>query len=459
MPVLDRLSDFASELRFADIPTGLVQDICMHALDTIGVCLASTQLPYARAVAQFIQREGGAGSATAFGLSGSYPTESAGFYNACLGHGTDFDDSHLAAIAHPSATILPPLLAIAEADGYDGQALVTALVTGIEVMCRVGVAAGPALLARGIHPTSSCGAFGAAAAIAKLAGLDKAGITSAMGLAGGMTGGIHQSTIDGSWNKCIHSGLAAQAGFTAVALAQSGMTGPRSILDGETGFFASFAGVSPDARSGATAGLGDSWEAARLAYKPYPCCQGVQPYADCALDLRPGLADAGEIDRIDVAIGALVGLRLCEPSELKSRPPTPYAAKFSIPYVIASALIHGTVDALSFTETAIADPAVLSLAARVRYAVDPYYDEGMALRGRVAVRLADGRVMTRETAACRGTPENPWAAVDVVGKFRRNADPILGAARAEALAGLVPRMAQLRDPGEIARICQGAAEA
>jgi 2-methylcitrate dehydratase PrpD len=456
MFLADRLADFVTELKFSDIPSDLVSDICLHALDTIGVCLASTPLPYARAVRRLIEHEAGAGSSTAFGMGGGFPAKNAGFYNACLGHGMDFDDSHLVAISHPSSTILPPLLALAQLGQADGASVVTALIAGIEVMSRIGVACGAALVGRGLHPTSACGSFGAAAAIAKFQKLTAAQTSAALGIAGAMTGGLHQSTVDGTWNKCIHSGLAVQAGFEATALAKAGFLGPASILDGETGFIAAFAGLRVcDVGRSLVEDLGSRWEAGKLAYKLYPCCQALHPYADCAIDLvRAGNLDLRCIDRIDVRVGEVLGPSLCQPRALKYRPPTPYAAKFSMPYVVASALTHRRVNIDSFSEGAIADHAVLQLTDKVHYVFDPQYDEGMALRGWVQVRDKDGRTFVKSTLASRGTPQNPWTAGEVVDKFLRNATPIIGAARSRKLAELTPRLAASPDAGALASLCQ-----
>jgi 2-methylcitrate dehydratase PrpD len=455
----ERLASFATGLRFSDVPSDLVSDICLHALDTIGVCLASTSLPYARTVSAFVRQEAGPGCSTAFGLTGVFPARNAAFYNASLGHGMDFDDSHLVAISHPSSTILPPLLALAEENGCDGESLVTALVAGIEVMTRIGVVCGAALINRGLHPTSACGSFGAVAAIANLSKMAETETLAALGIVGAMAGGLHQSTMDGTWNKCIHSGLAVQAGFEASALARAGFSGPASILDGDTGFIASFAGLHERSAARAVSeDLGKRWESGRLAYKLYPCCQALHPYADCAIAVaNEENVDPGSIDRVDVRVGEILGPALCEPAALKYRPPTSYAAKFSMPYVVATALIHGELTSASFTEQAIADPQVLDLADKVHYAFDPHYDEGTALRGWLQLRQDDGRTFVRSTLASRGTPENPWEFADIVGKFLRNATPVIGTDRAQRLVELTPTLVRLNKVGELARLCRGEA--
>ncbi len=454
--ITQNLASFAANLQIGDIPAEVIEDAGLHSLDTLGVCLASTPLPYAKAVASIVTAERQEGRSTALSLGCGFSARDAGFYNGCLGHGMDYDDSHLAAILHPTATILPGLLALAEQNGARGEEVMTALVVGIEIMCRIGVAAGPALLGRGIHPTSSCGSFGTAAAITRLMGGEERQIASAISFASSMAGGLHQSTIDGSWNKCIHSGLAVQAGFTAAALAMAGVEAPNATLEGERGFFSAFAGIEDKAARATCDDLGQSWEAANLAYKLYPACQGIHPYADCALELHDqGEFSVDEIERIDVPIGALVGMALCEPREQKYRPPTPYAAKFSIPYIVATALVRGHIGVRSFEADALADPEVLALIDRVHYEVDPVYDQGAALRGRVTVRLADGRTFDKATVAARGTPRNPWTREAVVRKFLDNAAPIVGADQANQLAAELPGIANADEVSSLLALCAG----
>jgi 2-methylcitrate dehydratase PrpD len=150
----------------------------------------------------------------------------------------------------------------------------------------------------------------------------------------------------------------------------------------------------------------------------------------------------------------LVGAALCKPPALKYRPPTPYAAKFSMPYLVASALTHGEVTSENFTAQAIADPQVLALADKVHYEFDPLYDEGAALRGWLQVRQTDGRTFLRSTLASRGTPENPWGRADIVDKFLRNAIPIIGVNRAHSLVEMTATLPHSNDAGTLARLCR-----
>jgi 2-methylcitrate dehydratase PrpD len=148
-----------------------------------------------------------------------------------------------------------------------------------------------------------------------------------------------------------------------------------------------------------------------------------------------------DIEQVTVKVGGKVGRSLCEPEEIKRCPPSAYGAKFSIPFVVASALTDGSVALDSFSTTNIKDAGRLSLARSVRHVVDPYYDVGTALRGYVAVKLKDGREVVASTDACIGTPENPWSTDGITAKFRLLSEPAIGLKRADKL---VPLMTNLR---------------
>lgn len=440
--IAERFAQFAHDVRYEDIPDRVLRDLEWHILDSLGVCLAATRLAYSRNLTAVLLADGGAGEATLFGSGRRVPARDAALHNGTLGHGIDWDDTHLEALLHPTATILPAVLAIAEQRGQDGKALLTALAIGAEAMIRIGLAGGLGLVGRGLHPTSMCGSFGVALAVSKLLGLSVEQTVSALGAAGGMTGGLHESVIDGSDNKCIHSALAVQAGVMAAELASVGFTGPSTIFEGQKGFFRAFADATE--LDVVTRDLGADWHAGRLAYKAYACCQGAHPAADCALMIvRDHGVDHRDIAGIKVWVGSRVGWTLCEPAEIKKRPPTAYGAKFSVPFVIATALVDGFVTLESFSEENIADPVRHALADKVSHVADPYYDVGMARRGRIVVRLRDGREIDVSTDACTGTPENPWKPEGIIGKFMALAAPVIGVEQAARLAEIAPRTGQM----------------
>jgi len=295
-----------------------------------------------------------------------------------------------------------------------------------------------------------CGTFGVALATAWMFGLDRDQTVNALGIAGGMCAGLHESVIDGSMNKCIHSGVAVQAGYAAAELAGAGFTGPATIFEGPKGYLNAFVGEAGFDQERITCDLGVDWHAGQLAYKSYACCQGAHPYADTALVLfhEQGVR-AADIESVTVKVGEKVGRSLCEPDDLKRHPPSAYGAKFSIPFVVASALIDGAVVLDSFSDATIADVERLALAAAVRHVIDPYYDIGTALRGYVAVRLKNGREVIATTDACTGTAGNPWDRQGIIAKFRLLTESIVGVAGADELVSLMPALHSLDRVDEI----------
>ncbi len=448
--IAEKLAHWSLGLTFEDLPAPYLEMLEWHALDTVGVLLGATTLDYARNQARRAVAEGGSREATIFGDGRKVPARTAAFLNGCLGHGIDWDDTHLNALLHPTATILPAVLAVAEAEGLSGEEMMTGYAVGMESMVRLGLGAGRGLVKGCLHPTSMCGTFGVALAVSKLFQLNQEQTVNALGIAGGMCAGLHESVIDGSMNKCIHSGVAVQAGYGAAELARAGFTGPATIIEGPKGFLNAFVGAGNYDAEIILQDLGSRWFSDELAYKAYACCQGAHPSADLALQLyhEHGVR-APDIESVTVRVGSGVGRTLCEPSDVKRQPPSAYGAKFSIPYVIASALSDGAVVLETFSRENISDPERLALATSVEHVVDPYYDVGTALRGHLTVHLRDGREIVASTDACTGTPENPWQPDGIIAKFRLLADPIIGRDQSDRLVEHVVGMRHLLKVDEI----------
>jgi 2-methylcitrate dehydratase PrpD len=448
----EEFAEFSSRTAFDDIPAETIRNLSLHVLDTIGVALACARLPYAQMIADLVIEDGGIPESTLIGLGHQLPADSAAFYNGALTHGQSYDDTHLVALVHPTGAVLPAALAVGEANAASGATVLRAVALGAELMCRLGIAAGPALLARGLHPSAICGTFGATMAACLTAGADAETMVTALGIAGGMTAGVHESTLDGSWNKRIHSGLAARAGVNALSLAQSGITAPKTIFEGNKGLFRSFAGMD-SVPATVMAGLGESWQVDEMAVKVYPCCQGGHAYIDCALELLDTVGfDASAIDKIDIVVGKRVGLTLCEPRDMKVKPPNALAGKFSLPYLLGAAFARGSVDDQSFVAETLADSRIQDLASRVTHHVDAGYDDGMALRGAVQVTLADGRVFAQETAACKGTRDNPLSTGEVVRKFRATSGAMLSDGGADQLISMVMQLSTVADVRSMATV-------
>jgi 2-methylcitrate dehydratase PrpD len=416
-----RLADFAVTLRYADLPGEVVSAAKLHALDALGCGLAAFALDEASFVVQ-AAIEGAGGAATAMGIADGLPAADAALVNGTLCHALDYDDTHPDSVVHVSAAVTPAALAAGEVAGASGREVVCALVAGNETSIRLGMAAGGRFHARGLHPTGVCGIFGATVAAARLRGLDAAATTNALGIAGSMAGGLLEFLADGAKTKPLHPGWAAHAGLTAVRLAAHGATGPATVLDGRRGFFATYLHGETPQLERELGDLGERYETPRIAYKPFPACHYTHAPIDALMQLiaAEGLT-ADDVEAITVLSDETGSGLVLDPLTDKLRPRTPYDAKFSAPYCLAALLVHGRVDVASFTSEAIADPAVLEVAARIDGEIKPYSPSPDAFPGGVRVRTRDGRELEAELRHQRGGTEHPMSAADIVDKYRANA--------------------------------------
>jgi 2-methylcitrate dehydratase PrpD len=438
-----RLARFVGGLRLDAVPRPLVEQASLLALDTLGNALAAADEDFGRAALDVAERLGGAPESALLGRAVRVGSANAALANATLAHGLDFDDTREDAIVHTGCVAVTTALAVGAAVGAAGGATLEALIAGVEVMCRVGLAVPGALHARHFHPTAIAGGFGAVAAAGKLYGLTEDQLTHAFGVVGSQAAGIIEYLADGSWTKRMHPGWAAHAGVVATLLARAGFTGPASVLEGQHGLYAAFAGGHDAARLDALLGtLGTKWELAELTLKPYPCGSIAQPYMDCAARLRDQHGvDAASIASIRCRTSAGPVPRLWEPLAAKHAPANGYAAKFSLPYVIAVILVKGRAGLAEFTDAAVRDRDVLALASRVTYDVDPTIDYPRQFVGDVEVTLADGRRLRERQDRPRGGPDAPLTRAEIEAKFRGNAGLALPASRADTIIAAVSALA------------------
>jgi 2-methylcitrate dehydratase PrpD len=437
-----RFARFVGDLTLDGVPRSVVEQATLLALDTLGNALAAAGEDFGRAALDVAERLGGAPESALLGRAARVASANAAFANATLAHGLDFDDTREDAIVHTGCVAVTTALAAGEAAGASGYATLEALIAGVEIMCRVGLVVPGALHARHFHPTAIAGGFGAVAAAGKLYRLTEDQLTHAFGIVGSQAAGIIEYLADGSWTKRMHPGWAAHAGVVASLLARAGFTGPASVLEGEHGLYAAFAGGHDAARlAGQLDTLGRVWELGALTLKPYPCGSIAQPYMDCAARLRErhgiGAASTASI-RCRTSAGPVP--RLWEPLAAKHAPANGYAAKFSLPYLIAVILVKGRAGLAEFTDAAVRDRDVLALASRVTYEIDPTIDYPRQFVGDVEVTLGDGSRLRERQDRPRGGADAPLTRAEIEAKFRGNAELALPASRADAIIAAVSRL-------------------
>jgi len=449
------LARFAANLRHEDIPANIRSRARHHLLDAIGIALASTKYDFAQRTLNAIAGLGGAGPVPVIGMPARLSARDAAVVNGLLCHGLDFDDTHLGGVVHPTASALPAALSAAMHVGAGGRDLLTAYIIGVEASARLGAVVKGAFHQIGFHPTGVVGAFGCALTAGVLFGLSERELVHAQGIALSLASGSLEFLEDGAWNKRVHPGWAAAAGITAAALAKQGFKGASRPYIGRFGLYRSHLGPLAEGCDYklATAGLGESWEILRTAIKPFPACHFTHGCIDAALRLRNDGVEAGAIDAIEALVPGEVVKTVCEPEANKKRPANSYDAQFSIPFLVAAALVRGRLTLAELEESALSDPQILALADRVGYRVDPDSPFPRAYSGEVRIALKSGKRIGAREEINRGAPDRPLTEADIVAKYRANAAVAVSPATAARIEEAVLRLDETQDlDGFAARI-------
>ena len=416
--VAEALARGVAQARERRLPAALRETCERMLIDIAGLCVAARGEGYVRAA---IESWDAAGPCTALGHARTLDAAGAAFVNGTAAHGEDYDDTFEGGPVHAGVVAIPALLAAAERHRIEGADLLLGIAVAAEVMCRGSLVAPKRIHQAGFHPTAVLGAMGAAAGVAAALRADDKTFASAQGIAGSMASGIIEYLAEGTSTKRMHPGWAAQAGLRAVALAQSGFDGPRTVWEGTHGFLHGFANTTDGHWERLLDGFGERWVAETIAFKPYACGTMIHPYIDCARRLSARIGSADGVREIACETAEGIVHRLWEPLAVKQRPPTAYAAKFSVPFCVAYALVHGNVGLDAFTGENAHDPALVRLASKVRYGIDPRNPYPEAYTGHVRVTLEDGTVLEERQPHLRGGKNDPLTRAEIEEKFRANA--------------------------------------
>ena len=417
-----RLAGFAAGLTLGDIPPAVLARAKLQMLDALGVGLASNAYGFADVTVAAAKALGGTGECSIIGRAERLPVRDAALANGVLIHGLDFDDTHLGSIVHPTAACLPCALSFGEHLGASGAAMLVAFVAGMETAIRIGLAVAGGFHHAGFHATGIVAHFSSSIIAAKLLGLSAERIVAAQGIAASTASGVQVFLEEGAWTKRLHPGWAAVAGITAAQLAAAGFKGPSRPYEGRFGLFETHLQQHADRADLAalTAGLGDVWHLADTAIKPYPVCHFIHGCADAAIALH-GSFDPADIEAIEILLPADTLPIVAEPASGKLRPANEYEAKFSAQFVVAGCLLHGAFGLADLLPEALADPAVLALAARARCAADPDSAFPQYFSGGVQLRLRDGRALSRHVRVNSGAGDRALTEAGVSAKFMASA--------------------------------------
>ena len=439
------LGDWVSRLTFADLPADVVIATKQRLLDVIGLSLAGSETPYGRSVRAAALAMSSSGPSRLLGSGDTAAVGTAAFANAAWAQALEFDDTHNESIVHMSSPSVASVLALADTRRISGREAILAVAIGNEVSCRIGVVSPGQFHRRGFHPTGLFAPFGVTCAAGRLLGLDGETLARAAGIAGSCAAGLLECWVDGTQSKFLHSGWAVQNGIGAALLAGAGVTGPPTILEGRFGLFSShLPAEAPKRFERVTEALGDRWESRNASLKPYPAAHVLHPYVDALLRVREReRLSSSDVVRIDCPVAEFNVSIVCEPLSEKLAPSSDSHARISLQYTIAEALHRGSLGRHAYRT--LDDAAILELARRVHYSVDPAFPPPGRFKGEVTMTLRDGRVITETQEYNRGSAENPMTAGELQAKFDENAAGILSRDARARVIETIDRLEQVED--------------
>ncbi|MDB5810621.1 MAG: 2-methylcitrate dehydratase [Betaproteobacteria bacterium] len=433
------LARYVVESTYADIPEAVRQEAARALLNWAGCAVGSSRHETVECALAAIGEFAGGSQAGILGRRERLDILNAALINGISSHVLDYDDTHARAI-HPSAPVLPAILALAEWRQFSGEQLVHAFVLGVEAECRVGLSVFPEHYERGWHITGSAGVFGAAAAAGKLLGLNEQQMTWALGIAATQSSGLR--AMFGSMCKSLHPGHAAHNGLTAALLASKNFTSSERAIEAPRGWGNVLSTKFDPAVI--TAPFGERYELMSNMYKPFACGLVVHATIDACIQLRNEHAlQPVAIAKVELTVCPIV-MELTAITD----PKTGLEGKFSIFHAAAAAIVFGAGGEAEFSNTAVRDPRVVALRKLVTAAPDP---ELRRIAARVTIRLTDGRVVSKRIDNALGTLARPMSDADLEAKCRALTDGIIDASQTNELIRLCWSVAALPDAGAIVR--------
>lgn len=454
LQISDTLAKFTTGLEGTSIPAEVRQRAKLLMLDAIGVAFASSRFDFAR-ISLNALREFGTGDCAVIGVADKLALRDAVLMNSVLVHGIDYDDTYLPGSVHLTASCVPVSLGVGGQRGVSGAELLTACTLGLEMGARLGVAGNGGFLRAGFHATSILGVFACTLIAGRLMGLDAEKIKMAQGIALSTASGNMQPMQDGSWTKRIHPGWAGVSAISATMLAKHGFIGPSAAYEGRFGLFPHFLGQHfKGADLGAIArNLGETWEFPRASIKLYPACHQAHAFFIAARKIASQhKINVDEIDSILTLVTEPAVPLICEPAAVKRAPDSSYGAQFSLPYGIACCLTRNRFGLEEIEEKSYTDPALLKLAAKVGYEIDPNSGFPKFRSGEVIVKMKNGGQFRQRESIL---PDEPASESEIVDKFMLNVEPLMDKARAEEIRDTLLSLEKLADTRQLMALLSG----
>ncbi|MGD0917819.1 MAG: MmgE/PrpD family protein [Thermodesulfobacteriota bacterium] len=417
MDLMETLAKHASQVMFEDLPPQVVSITKRSVLDTLGVMIGGSSIEGCRLLVDYICDWGGREEGTIAVFGRKAPAALAAQANGAMARVLELDDIIDMFPLHPSASIIPTCLAVAERQGtINGKDFITAVVLGHDLVIRLAMSVkmNPMISGR----DNLFMVFALTGSAGKLLGLNEDQLLNAMGIAYSQMVGDVQASMDGVMMTYIQQGTRAKSAIEAALMAQKGITGTQNVLQGQYGFYNAY---EPDPRLEVlTKGLGKKFRGEDLAIKFHSACRLTHQAIDLAQMFRVDGITADQIDRITVKVAEECYKFVCAPLEKKRTPRTSVDAQFSIPYVTAATFVRGDVFIDEINEQSINDPEILKLAQRITPVLDPERKTDLVLGSVVMeVKTRSGRILLKKTEFPKGNPRNPVTMEECIKKFRK----------------------------------------
>ena len=440
MDVTRTLAKFLVSHKVADVPDAVRHEGARSLLNWVACAVGASRHETVKRALAALYELSGPRDATILGRRERVDIFQAAMLNGATSHTFDFDDTHMKTVIHPSAPVLPAILALAEHQNISGRDFLHAFILGVEAECRIGLSIFPNHYDTGWHITATAGVFGAAAAAGRLLKLNEQQMVWALGTAATHACGIRETF--GSMAKPLHPGIAARNGLLSALLAKKNFTSAEHGIEGRRGF-AAILSTKFDP-SAITDGLGKSWEIMSNSYKPYACGVVIHPAIDGCIQLRnEHNLVLDDVSRIDLKVHPLV-------LELTGRrePQAGLEGKFSIYHSCAAAILLGEGGEAAYSDAIVRNPKVMLLRDQVNAVVQSGVKEDQV---HITMTLKDGRVLEKYIEHVVGSVDNPMSDADLESKFRLLAKGILPRVQTDKLIRLCWNVGQLKSVAEIAR--------
>jgi 2-methylcitrate dehydratase PrpD len=443
MKTTEKMVSFVKETSYGDFSREVIHQAKRCFLDLIGVALGGARQPLVQILIETLKESGGRPQATVLAHGFKTSLLNAALINGAMAHALDFDDTHIGSIIHPSAPVVPAILAVGEWRGATGKAAMEALIIGFEVETRIGLGLGRKHYDRGWHTTSTCGRFGAAVASGKLLGLSALQMSRAIGLAGTQASGLRLAF--GTMTKPFHPGKSAFDGLFSALLARRDFTCAPNMLEGPNGF-AEALGDDDTNLNRMVRNLGKKFQILNNTFKPYAACLLTHPTIDGVFELKKRYRlKVSDVDEISCEVA-----RFCLDAAGQKEPKTGLEGKFSIYYCAALPLLEATVGEDMFTVEKVQSPQIVALGKKVKVRVNPSLKDTEA---RVTITTRDGKKYSAFIDKPKGDPRNPPTDSELESKFRSLAANNIPQKKIDALGEMIWSLEKVQDLRQLIRLC------